>query len=138
MTSLNRVTLIGNVGRDPEKRTTANGITIVKFDVATQEKWKNTSGKEMESTEWHKIVVFSGKNSAGLTGVVQDRVRSGCRVYIEGMIKTRKWQDKQGQDRYTTEVVVNSHGSKLIVFEKIHEAETTDAGYDFADDDMPF
>ena len=101
--SLNKVTLIGRLGGDPEKRSFSNGGQVVSFSLATSETWKDrSSGERQERTEWHRIAIFT----EGLGDVVAQHARKGALVYIEGKLETRKWQDQQGQDRYATEVVL--------------------------------
>lgn len=97
--SVNRVTLIGNVGGDPEVRSTQGGKNVANFSLATTRRWKDSSDREQESTQWHRIVVW-----AGLADVVDQYVRKGDKLYIEGRLEYRKWQDKDGNDRVTTEV----------------------------------
>lgn len=100
---VNKVILVGNLGADPECRTFQNGDLVANFSLATSETWqdKNT-GEQREKTEWHRCVVFRG-----LAGVVQQYVRKGSKLYVEGKLQTRKWQDQNGLDRYTTEIVVD-------------------------------
>ncbi len=101
--SLNKVTLIGFVGQDPEIRATQYGREIASFSLATTESWKDkSSGERKEKTEWHKIVVFS----QGLTGIIKNYVKKGSKLYIEGSLVTRKWTDKNGVEKYTTEIVL--------------------------------
>jgi len=101
--SLNKVMLIGNLGKDPEIRSFQNGGKVANFSIATSESWKDkNTGERQERTEWHNVAIFS----EGLIGVVERYLKKGSKVYIEGQLQTRKWQDQQGQDRYTTEVVI--------------------------------
>ena len=110
MASLNKVTLIGNVGRDPEIRSSQNGNQIASFSVATSESWKDkSSGQRKEKTEWHRVVCFS----PGLCKFIDGYVRKGSQVYVEGQLQTRKWTDKSGQEKYTTEVVIQGYGGEL-------------------------
>src|SRR6185436_15461029 len=112
MASLNRVQLIGNVGRDPEIRSTSSGTRIANFTVATSEQWRDrNSGERQERTEWHRVTVWAD----GLVKVVDDYVHKGDRIFVEGKIETRKWTDQQGQDRYSTEVVVRQFGGSIIL-----------------------
>jgi single-strand DNA-binding protein len=100
---VNKVILIGNVGNDPEMRYTANGGAVCNLSVATTDSWRDKqSGESQERTEWHRVVMF-GK----LGEIAGEYLRKGSKVYIEGRLQTRKWQDKSGQDRYTTEIVAN-------------------------------
>ena len=110
--SLNEVTLLGNIGGDPQTRTTGNGQKVVNFSLATSERWKDRQTGEMkEQTEWHRIVIFN----PNLAEVAERMLQKGTKVYIEGQLKTRKWQNQQGQDVYTTEVVLNQFSGQLII-----------------------
>lgn len=112
MSSLNRVQLIGNLGKDPEVRTFQNGGRVCNFSIATSEKWKDkATGETKERTEWHNIAVFAD----GLVGVIEKFLRKGSKVYVEGQLETRKWQDKDGNDRWSTEVVLRPYSSKLVL-----------------------
>jgi len=109
--SFNRATLLGNVGQDPEIRSTQDGRRIATFSLATSESWKDRhTGERKESTEWHRIVVF---NEGLVENVVEKYVRKGSKLLIEGQIRTRKWTDQQGVDRYTTEVVLSAYNGTL-------------------------
>ena len=106
---VNKVILIGNVGNDPDIRFTPNGGAIAVLSIATTESWKDrNSGQQQEKTEWHRIVIF-GK----LAEIAQQYLRKGSKVYIEGKLQTRKWQDRDGQDRYTTEIVVDGYSGQM-------------------------
>ena len=122
MPSVNKVILVGNLGADPEVRNMNNGQRVASLSVATSEQWtdRNTNEKN-ERTQWHRVSVFD-QNSASYA---ENYLRKGSKVYIEGKLQTRKWQDQSGQDRYTTEVVVNSIGGKLVGL-----SSQTDAGSD--------
>ncbi|MCL1892184.1 MAG: single-stranded DNA-binding protein [Alphaproteobacteria bacterium] len=110
--SLNRVILIGNIGGDPQVRATGNGQKVVNFSLATSERWKDRQTGEMkEQTEWHRIVIFN----PNLAEVAERMLQKGTKLYIEGQLKTRKWQNQQGQDVYTTEVVLNQFSGQLII-----------------------
>ncbi|MCH9853195.1 MAG: single-stranded DNA-binding protein [Alphaproteobacteria bacterium] len=111
--SLNKVCLLGNLGRDPEIRTMQNGKKVANFSIATSERWRGNDGQQQERTEWHRIVVFS----EGLVGVIERYVKKGSKLYIEGQLQTRKWQDQSGQDRYSTEVTLQNFNSKLIMLD---------------------
>jgi len=103
MASLNKATLIGNLGKDPEVRYMTNGEAVANFSIATTEKWKGQDGQVQEKTEWHNIVMFKK-----LAEIAEKYLKKGSQVYLEGKITTRKWQDKTtGQDRYTTEIVAS-------------------------------
>lgn len=107
---LNRVSLIGRLGKDPEVRHNSNGSMIVTFSLATGDSWKDkATGERKERTEWHNIVVFN----EGLGKVIEQYCRKGSQIYIEGQLATRKWQDQSGNDRYTTEVVLRAYGGTI-------------------------
>ena len=110
--SLNKVSLIGNLGRDPEARTFQNGGKVVNLRIATSESWKDrTSGESKERTEWHSVAIFD----EGLARIAEQYLRKGSTVYIEGQLETRKWQDQSGADRYSTEVVLRPFRSTLTM-----------------------
>ncbi|MCP1335960.1 single-stranded DNA-binding protein [Futiania mangrovi] len=112
--SLNKVMLIGNLGRDPEIRHTQDGRPIANLRIATTDTWRDrNSGERKERTEWHNVVIFS----EGLCRVVEQYLRKGSKVYVEGALQTRKWQDQTGQDRYTTEVVIQNFGGTLTMLD---------------------
>lgn len=112
--SLNKVTLIGNLGKDPEVRSMQNGKSVANFSIATTESWKDrTTGERRDKTEWHNIVVFS----EGLVRVAQNYLKKGSKIYIEGQLQTRKWQDQQGADRYSTEIILQNYNSTLIMLD---------------------
>ncbi|MEL7109607.1 MAG: single-stranded DNA-binding protein [Pseudomonadota bacterium] len=112
--SVNKVILVGNVGQDPEVRQFQNGGQVCSFSIATSENWKDkNTGERREKTEWHRISVFN----EGLIRVVQNYVKKGSKLYIEGQLETRKWQDQNGQDRYSTEVVLRGFGATLTMLD---------------------
>jgi single-strand DNA-binding protein len=112
--SVNKVILIGNVGRDPEIRSTTEGTRIANFTLATSDNWRDkASGERRERTEWHRIVIFNER----LTEVVEKYVKKGAKLYIEGALQTRKWTDKEGQERYTTEVVLQRFRGELTMLD---------------------
>ena len=112
--SVNKVILVGNLGADPEVRTLNNGGKVVNLSVATSERWRDrTSGEQRERTEWHRVVIFS----EGLTRVAEQYLRKGSKVYLEGQLQTRKWQDQSGQDRYSTEVVLQNFNSTMVLLD---------------------
>ncbi|MBX7460866.1 single-stranded DNA-binding protein [Qipengyuania huizhouensis] len=112
--SLNKVMLIGNLGADPEIRSFQNGGKVANLRVATSETWKDrNTGEKQERTEWHTVSIFS----EGLIGVVERFLRKGSKVYIEGQLQTRKWQDQQGNDRYSTEVVLRGLNGTLTMLD---------------------
>ena len=106
--SLNRASLIGNVGQEPELRTTANGVRVANFSLATTRTWNGPSGDRQEKTEWHKCVVWNSQRGtgSGLVEVIEKYVRKGEKLYVEGRIEYRQYQDKEGQTRYVTEINV--------------------------------
>ncbi len=106
--SLNKVTLIGNLGQDPEVRSTANGGRVANFSLATSRQWSGPGGDKQEKTEWHKIVAWNAKTGGqGLADIVEKYCKKGDKLYVEGRIEYRSWQDKEGQTRYTTEIIAN-------------------------------
>lgn len=112
--SLNKVMLIGNLGADPEIRSFQNGGKVANLRIATSETWKDrNTGERQERTEWHTVAIFS----EGLVGVVERFLRKGSKVYIEGQLQTRKWQDQQGNDRYSTEVVLRGLNGTLTMLD---------------------
>ena len=112
--SVNKVILVGNLGRDPEVRNTQNGDPIVHLSLATSESWKDrNSGERRERTEWHRVVIFN----ENLGRIAQQYLNKGSKVYIEGQLQTRKWQDQSGQDKYTTEVVLQRFRGELTMLD---------------------
>lgn len=112
--SVNKVILIGNLGRDPEVRTFQNGGKVCNLRIATSETWKDrNTGERKERTEWHSVAIFQ----EGLVRVAEQYLRKGSKVYIEGQLQTRKWQDQSGQDRYSTEVVLQGYGGTLTMLD---------------------
>ena len=112
--SVNKVILIGNLGRDPEVRTFQNGGKVCNLRIATSETWKDrNTGERREKTEWHSVAIFQ----EGLVRVAEQYLRKGSKVYIEGQLQTRKWQDQSGQDRYSTEVVLQGYGGTLTMLD---------------------
>ena len=109
--SINKTILVGNLARDPEIRQTAEGKEIASFTLVTSESWKDKSGEKKEKAEYHKVVVFS----QGLAGIVKNYVKKGSKLYVEGSLQTRKWTDKQGVDKYITEIVVQGFNSTLQI-----------------------
>lgn len=110
MAGVNFAILLGHVGRDPEIRSTTNGGKVASFSLATSEQWKDrVTGEKKERTEWHQVVVFS----EGLVGVVERYVRKGSKLFVKGPIRTRKWQDRDGNDRYTTEIVLSGFDAQI-------------------------
>lgn len=112
--SVNKVILIGNLGADPEIRHTQDGRPIVNLRLATTDSWRDkNTGERREKTEWHRIVIFS----EGLARVAEQYLRKGSKIYVEGALQTRKWEDQSGQDRYTTEVVLQGFNSTLTMLD---------------------
>ncbi|MDO9415456.1 single-stranded DNA-binding protein [Pararhizobium sp.] len=123
--SVNKVILIGNLGADPEIRRTQDGRPIANLNIATSETWRDkNSGERKEKTEWHRVVIFN----EGLCKVAEQYLKKGAKVYIEGALQTRKWQDQQGQDRYSTEVVLQGFGSTLTMLDGRSEGGGSSAG----------
>jgi single-strand DNA-binding protein len=113
--SVNKVILVGNLGADPEARSLNNGGEVVNMRVATSESWSDkSSGQRQERTEWHNVVIFN----ENLGKVAKSYLRKGSKVYLEGQIQTRKWQDQSGNDRYTTEIVLNRFRGELVLLDR--------------------
>jgi len=143
MASLNQVQIIGNLGADPEIRSFANGGKVANLRIATSETWKDkATGERKEKSEWHTVAIFGD----GLAGVAERYLRKGSKVFVQGKLATRKWQDKDGNDRYSTEVVLQGPGAVLTMLDAAKVANGSGAsGYtpppadDFDDDsDLPF
>ena len=143
--SMNEVTLIGNVGQDPDIRTTQDGKEIANVTLATSESWKDKStGERKEKTEWHRIVVFN----EAIAGVVRLYVRKGSKLMVRGKLQTRKWKDNDGVERYSTEVVLQGYDSKLVLLGGKSDAEagevsapakqTPGKSYPLIDDEIPW
>ena len=112
--SVNKVILVGNLGKDPEVRTSQDGTKIVNFTMATSETWNDrASGERKERTEWHRVVVFNDR----IADVVEKYLRKGSKVYVEGSLQTRKWTDQSGQEKYTTEVVIGRFKGELTMLD---------------------
>jgi len=123
--SLNKVMLIGNLGRDPEIRSFQNGGRVCNLRIATSENWRDkNTGERRERTEWHTVAVFS----EGLVKICEQYLRKGSKVYIEGQLQTRKWQDQSGNDRYSTEVVLQGFGSTMTMLDGRNESGGNDGG----------
>lgn len=151
--SVNKVILVGNLGKDPEIRMTQDGMKIATFSLATSEQWRDKSTQErVERTEWHRVVVFNDK----LSEVVEKYVRKGSKLYLEGQLQTRKWTDQNGQEKYTTEVVIPRFRGELTMLDGMHkgpgeysssdasslpplrEAATSSSSGTVVDDEIPF
>ncbi|MDZ7661296.1 single-stranded DNA-binding protein [Thiohalophilus sp.] len=127
---INKVILVGNLGRDPEVRYSANGAAIANVSIATSESWKDkNTGEQVEKTEWHRVVMFRR-----LGEIAGEYLKKGSKVYIEGKLQTRKWQDKEGHDRYTTEIVANemqmldSRGGGTANFDNNYDSGQSSSG----------
>ena len=126
--SVNKVILLGNLGRDPEVRSTQDGTKIVNLNIATSERWKDrNSGEQRERTEWHRVVIFN----ENLARIAEQYLRKGSTVYVEGQLQTRKWTDQQGVEKYTTEVVLQRYRGELTLLGSRNEgaaALSSDSG----------
>jgi single-strand DNA-binding protein len=123
--SINKVILVGNLGKDPEVRRTQDGRPIVNFSVATSETWRDkATGERREKTEWHRVVIFN----EGLCRVAEQYLKKGSKVYLEGQLQTRKWQDQSGQEKYTTEVVLQGFNSQLALLDRAGGAGASASG----------
>ncbi len=133
--SVNKVILIGNLGRDPEVRFTSGGTPVANFSIATSEQWKNTEGEQQEHTEWHNLVAFRR-----LAEICGEYLHKGSRIYVEGKIRSRSWEGQDGQKRYRTEVIIDD----MMMLDSRGEpgkAAAADSGFqpdEISDDDIPF
>ena len=140
--SINKVILVGNLGKDPEVRRMQNGNPVVNLTVATSDTWRDKgTGERKEKTEWHRVVIFS----EGLAKVAEQYLKKGAKVYIEGALQTRKWTDPQGVEKYSTEIVLQGFNSTLTMLDGGGEAKPSEpaqrpqgAGNMAMDDDIPF
>ncbi len=124
--SVNKVIIIGNLGQDPEVRNFPSGGKVCNFSVATSESWKDrNTGERRERTEWHRISI----TSEPLVRIAEQYLRKGAKVYLEGQLETRKWQDQSGQDRYTTEVVLRPYGSTMTMLDSRNEGAAQDSSF---------
>lgn len=130
MKALNRVTLIGLVGKEPEIRNTTTGKKIANFTMAMSDKYKDKEGNQQEHTEWVNIVVYN----PSLVGVIEKYINKGSKLFVEGCFQTRKWTDKSGADRYTTEVVLKAYSGDIILLDG--KKQESQAG--FIEDEIPF
>src|SRR5215207_11363010 len=130
MAGVNKVILVGNLGADPEARSLNNGGEVVNIRVATSETWKDRDGNRQERTEWHNVVIFN----ENLGRVAKSYLRKGSKVYLEGQLETRKWQDQSGNDRYTTDVVLRQFNSAMVLLDS--RGEGGGGGRDFGGDDF--
>tara|TARA_B100001996_G_scaffold58967_1_gene41945 strand:+ start:312 stop:761 length:450 start_codon:yes stop_codon:yes gene_type:complete len=146
--SLNKVLLIGRLGADPEIKQMVNGKSVARLSLATSQSWKDkNTGEKKEKTEWHRIVVFN----EGLVNVVQQYLKKGAQIYVEGQLSTRKWKDEQsGQDKYSTEIVIQGYNSSLTMLgggnqnnissqsNKQNQDDSSQVDQSDLDDDIPF
>ncbi|MBP5343861.1 MAG: single-stranded DNA-binding protein [Alphaproteobacteria bacterium] len=150
--SINKVILVGNLGRDPEIRHTASGSKIVHLSVATSDAWKDKNGELQKKTEWHRVVIFN----SNLADFAERTLKKGSKVYVEGALQTRKFQDASGQDKFSTEIVLGNFRGELVALDGRPDGSTSDetdgteptpdAGWDSAptaeqqtfDDEIPF
>lgn len=129
---LNQVNLIGRIGKDPEVRSMQSGKKVATISLAVSERWKDQNGDKKEKTEWVTVVVFS----EGLVKLIQGHVEKGMMIFVSGKLQTRKWTDKEGNDRYSTEVILNGYDAKLSI---LSWNEKKDEGYrDDLEDEIPF
>jgi single-strand DNA-binding protein len=125
MAGVNKVILVGNLGKDPEIKSLNNGSRVCKFSLATTESWKDKmSGERKDRTEWHNIVIFN----EGLCKVAESYLRKGSKVYLEGQLQTRKWQDKDGVDKYTTEVVLQQFRGEMTLLDSRNDQSSAGMG----------
>lgn len=136
MPSVNKVVLIGNVGKDPEVRRLTSGDPVVNLSVATSESWKDkSSGERKEKTEWHRVVIFNKH----IADAAEKYVRKGSKIYLEGSLQTRKWTDKAGAEKYSTEIVIQNFRGELVLLDGKSEAATAVASDNGGDDGwIPF
>lgn len=131
---LNKVQIIGRVGQEPEIRYTQENKPVANLSVATTEKWKDKSGQQQEKTEWHRVVIFGG-----IAGVVEKYVKKGDLLFVEGKLQTRKWTDNNGQDKYSTEIVLDINGNMVMLGGKSEQSkpqeQDNDGGFN---DEVPF
>lgn len=148
--SINKVILVGNVGQDPEVRSTQDGREIANFSLATSDSWKDkNTGEKREKTEWHRVVIFS----QGLVNIVKNYVKKGSKLYIEGSLQTRKWTDSQGIEKFTTEIVLQNFNSTLQILDgrerssssesyssgsSSNKSKNNDVTVEESDDEIPF
>ncbi|MDC3023911.1 single-stranded DNA-binding protein [Alphaproteobacteria bacterium] len=119
--SINKVTLVGNIGNDPEVKTFQNGNKVVNLSIATSERWKDKESGELKTnTEWHRVVIFNPV----LADIAEKYIKKGSKVYLEGQLQTRKWQDSSGVDKYTTEVVLQNFRGELLLLDRTTESGT--------------
>jgi single-strand DNA-binding protein len=143
MASVNKAILVGHLGKDPEIRATNNGDKIANLSVATSESWRDkVSGARKDKTEWHKVVIFN----EGLAKVAESYLRKGSKVYLEGALQTRKWTDKDGVEKYSTEIVLQKYRGELVLLDSKGDSDATHSRADRPaetfnadlDDEIPF
>jgi single-strand DNA-binding protein len=128
--SINKVILVGNLGRDPEIRSTNDGMRIANLALATSESWRDrSSGERKERTEWHRVVIFNER----LVEIAEKYLRKGSKIYVEGALQTRKWTDNQGQERYSTEVVLQRFRGELTMLDGARGGGAMEGGTDYDD-----
>ena len=130
MAGVNKVILVGNLGQDPEARTFSNGGEVVNLRVATSESWKDRDGNRQERTEWHSVAIFN----ENLGRVAKNYLKKGSKVYLEGQLQTRKWQDQSGNDRYTTEIVLQKFRGELVLLDSREGGSGGGGGGSYSDD----
>lgn len=127
--SINKVILVGNVGQDPQVRTMQNGQKVVSFSLATSDRWRDRqTGEQKEQTEWHRVVIFN----SNLVDVAERMLQKGTKLYLEGSLRTRKWQNQQGVDVFTTEVVLNQFAGQMIILAGAKSLEGASSGSDYS------
>jgi len=129
MAGVNKVILVGNLGADPESRSFSNGGEVVNLRIATSESWKDRDGNRQEKTEWHSVAIFN----ENLGRVAKSYLRKGSKVYIEGQLQTRKWQDQSGNDRYSTEIVLQKFRGELVLLDAREGGSRGAFGDDFGE-----
>lgn len=122
MAGVNKVILVGHLGADPEKRSMSNGGFVVNFRLATSEQWKDRDGNRQERTEWHNVVIFN----ENLGSVAERYLRKGSKCYVEGQLQTRKWQDRDGNDKYSTEVVLQKFRGEIVLLDAKRDDDSAD------------
>lgn len=140
--SVNKVILVGNVGKDPEVRRTQDGKAIVNLSIATSESWRDkNSGERKEKTEWHRVVIFNEQ----LAKIAEQYVQKGSKLYVEGQLQTRKWTDKDGNDKYSTEVVLQGFGATMTLLDSRQKSDDEPAptgkrkpAKELMDDEIPY
>lgn len=127
--SINKVILVGNVGQDPQVRTMQSGQKVVSFSLATSDRWRDRqSGEQKEQTEWHRVVVFN----PNLVDVAERMLQKGTKLYLEGSLRTRKWQNQQGVDVFTTEVVLNPYAGQMVILSGAKNIDGSSMGGDYS------